>query len=278
MTMACRCIRTLGFGLLVALAAAWSLLPIVWIVLSSFKPATLIFDLPPVVIFYPTLSNYVSVLTEWPRFISAYRNSIIITSTATLLTVGVTMLAAYALSRYRFPGRGVLASTLIVVRMLPPIVLIIPLFPLASAFGLLDTYTFMAILYATFAVSFTTWILKSYLDNMPKGQEEAALLDGCTRAQAFLWVVLPQMKPAVAAVAVYVSIGFWNEFLFGFVFSRERAVPAPVIIAEMLSAVEGLQWGDLFAATTMLVVPVLILTWLIQRQLIAGFTLEGGEH
>lgn len=276
--MAGRWIRTLGYAVLVALATAWSIVPILWVLLGSFKPPTLIFELPPAVIFRPTLSNYVAVFTEWPRFISAYRNSITITSAATLLTVGVTVIAAYALSRYRFSGRNAVASLLILVRMLPPIVLIIPLFPLADAFLLLDTFAFLIVLYATFAVSFATWILKSFLDNLPQSQEEAALIDGCTRISAFIRIVLPQMKPAVAAVAVYVSIGFWNEFLFGFVFSRERAVPAPVIIAEMLSAVEGLQWGDLFAATTMLFVPMLILVWLIQSQLISGFTIEGGER
>lgn len=273
-----RGLRMSGFALLMILVTGWSLLPIVWIVLSSIKPAKLIFELPPALAFRPTLVNYITLFADWPRFTTSYGNSVVITGSATLLTVAVSVLTAYGLSRYRFPGRSVLASFLILVRMLPPIVLIIPLFPLAHQFDLIDTYSFMAVLYAAFAVSFSAWVTKSFLDNIPESQEEAALLDGCTRTQAFIRIVLPQMKPAIAAVGIYAAISFWNEFLFGLVFTRETAVPAPVIIAEMLNSVQGLEWGELFAATTMLVLPVLMLTWIIQRQLITGFSLEGGER
>ncbi len=268
----------LGFAVLVILAAVWSLAPIIWIVLSSLKPAKLIFDLPPVFVFRPTFANYVNVLAEWPRLASSFKNSLIITFSAALLTIIVSVVTAYALSRFRFPGRGLFASLLILIRMLPPIVMIIPLFPLAHQLNLIDTYVFLAVLYAAFGVSFAAWVTKSFLDNLPLSQEEAALLDGCTRFQAFLRVVLPQMKPAIAAVAIYTTISFWNEFLFGLVFTRYDAVPAPVIVAEMLNSVQGLEWGQLFAATTILVLPVLVMTWLIQRQMIAGFTLEGGEQ
>ena len=271
-------LRHLGLGVVVLLTCAWSLIPIAWIFVNSFKPPALIFDMPPTLLTAPTLINYRTLVEQWPRFFDAVFNSVIVSGGAILLTLVVSLTAGYSISRYKFSGRNTVAALLIVVRMLPPIILIIPLFPVAHYLGLIDSYSFLIVLYAAFAVSFSAWVAKSFLDNVPVSGEEAALIDGCTRTQAFFLVVLPEMTPAIATIAIYSGVSFWNEYLFGFVFTRDSVVTAPVVVAEMLSSVQGLDWGSLFAATTILVAPVLVLTWIVQRKLVSGFTLEGGDR
>ena len=173
------------------LIAGWSLVPIVLVVTASFKPAVQIFDLPPRLLFEPTLESYRALWREWPEFFRCLNNSLIVAVGATLLTVSASCLAGYVYSRRR--GRGLAASAffMLMIRMFPPIVITLPLFPVVNYLKLNDTYTILILLYATFFVSLSTWIIKAGIDQLPLELEEAARIDGATLAQSLRLVILP---------------------------------------------------------------------------------------
>ena len=263
-------------GALKALAVAavllWSLLPIGLIVLSSVKADRDIFAVPPRLAFEPTLGNYAALWTRWGDFFTGLGNSLLVTAGATVLAVAASTLAGYAYSRFR--GRALSGSAffLIFIRLIPPIVITLPLFPAVNALGLNDTHLVLVVLYATFFVSLGTLVMRTFIDQIPKEIDEAALIDGATRTQILWRLIVPLSAQGMVAVSVFVIVYAWNEFLFAFIFTTTRAKTAPLVLAEMIGAVEGVEWGVLFAASTVQLLPVLLFVVLAQRHLIAGLT------
>jgi len=259
--------------ILLALAIIWSFFPIFYVISSSFKPPTAIFTYPPTIVSAFTMENYKRLICEWPEFFHALGNSAMITLFTICLTLSVTLPAGYAYSRFK--GRGLKLSSffLIAIRMFPPIIITIPLFPVLCSLNLIDKHITLIILYTTFMVSLITWILKSFIDTVPIELEEAALIDGCNRFQAFVKVTLPVLAPILIASAIIVAAYTWNEFLFAFIFTRTNARTAPMILNEMLGSFLGPDWGALFSATTFQLVPILIFVWIIQRYLVKGMTM-----
>jgi multiple sugar transport system permease protein len=259
---------------LLALAAivVWSLFPIALVVMASFKPAVEIFAVPPKLLFSPTLENYAELASRWPEFFTALFNSLVVTAGATLLTVAASSLAGWVLARQR--GRGITASAffMIAIRMFPPIVITLPLFPVITGIGLEDTHLILILLYATFFVSLGSWIMKAFVDQIPRELEEAAFVDGAGLVKTLLRIVLPLAAPGMIAAAVFVVVFAWNEFLFAFIFTSTRAKTAPLVISEMLGSVTGVDWGALFAAATIQLVPITIFVVAVQKYLIAGLS------
>lgn len=255
-----------------ALIAIWSGLPILIVVLSSFKPPREILAFPPKLLFTPTFENYRALVVRWPEFFDAVLNSLIVTTGATLLTVVATTLAGYVYARVRSRKLAASAFLMIVIRMVPPIVVTLPLFPVVNWLRLNDTHTVLILLYATFFVSLNTWIMKAFIDQIPVELEEAAIIDGATLMQRLLRVVLPVAAQGIAAAAIFVLIFAWNEYIFALIFTTRDAKTAPVIIGEMLGTAEGVEWGVLFAAASIQLLPILIFVILVQRLLIAGLT------
>lgn len=257
---------------LLALVVVWSAFPITLVVLASFKPAKTIFDIPPRLLFVPTLENYRSLLQAWPEFFPRLLNSLIVTVGTTALTVVASALAGYVYARCR--GGLLIASAffMIVIRMLPPIVITLPLFPAANWLGVMDTYSVLIVLYATFFVSLGTWIMKTFVDQIPGELEEAAFVDGASLGQTLRRVILPLTVPGMIASGVFVLVYAWNEFLFAFIFTTTRAKTAPLLLSEMLGAVTGVDWGAVFAAATIQLVPILAFVIAVQKYLIAGLT------
>lgn len=258
--------------LALALVIFWSGFPIFLVISSSFKYTREIFEFPPQLIFKPTLDNYVLLYQQWPEFFEKLWNSVIITLGATALAIAVSTMAGYVYSRHRNRFLTYSAFFMIVVRMVPPIVITIPLFPALNILRLSDTHILLIVLYATFFVSLSTWIMKAFIDQIPREMEEAAFVDGANLYQTLTRVTLPLAVPGIIASAVFVFIFSWNEFLFAFIFAANRAKTAPIIISEMQNAVTGVEWGPLFAAATLQVVPILIFVLVMQRFLIAGIT------
>lgn len=263
-----RALRALAF----ALIFAWSLAPILLVVSASFKPGKDIFAVPPRLLFAPTLANYTELFRLWPEFTRTLWNSLFITLGATVLTVLASALAGWVYSRRR--GRVLTASAffMVLVRMFPPIVITLPLFPVVNALKLNDTHFVLVILYSAFFVSLGTWIMKAFIDQVPRELEEAAAVDGATLWQMLRRVVLPLAVPGMTAAAVFVFIFAWNEFLFAFVFTTTKAKTAPLIISEMLGSATGVDWGAVFAAATIQLLPIIVFVTLLQRHLIAGLT------
>src|SRR3954469_22294283 len=239
-----------GKAAAVALILLWSLVPIAFIVVSSFKPSADIFAVPPRFIFTPTTQHFADLWTQWRGFFTGLVNSAIVTAGATLVAVVASTMAGYAYSRFRGPAMARTALFLIAVRLLPPIVITLPLFPIVNWLHLNDTHLVLIILYATFFVSLGTILMRTFIDQIPRELDEAALVDGADQFTILRRVILPLSTQGMLAVAVFVIVFAWNEFLFAFIFTSTRAKTAPLFIAEMIGSFDGVDWGILFAAAT----------------------------
>ena len=256
----------------VAFVLIWSAAPVFLVVLSSFKETPEIFAYPPSLVFAPTLEHYRTLFQKWPDFIWTLRNSAVIALAATALTVVASVLAGYVYSRYR--GRGLAASAMfmVAIRLLPPIVITLPLYPVVSALKLADSHFLMVILYSTFFVSLGSLILKTFIDGIPEELDQAATIDAATEMQLLRWVIVPLSAQGMVAASVFVFVYAWNEYLFAFIFTTTNAKTAPVVISEMMGSLTGVDWGLLFAAASVQLVPVVVFVILVQKFLIAGLT------
>jgi multiple sugar transport system permease protein len=264
-------IRVLRHTAVVAVVL-WSAGPVLVLVLASLKLSRDIFVWPPALLSPPTLANYIRLWQRFPDFFSAIVSSTVVTIGATLLTVTAATSAGYVYSRYRSRSLTLSAFFMIFVRMLPPIVISLPLFPVVNAIGLNDTWTVLILLYASFFVSLSTWIMKTTIDQIPPELDEAARVDGANVQQILCRIILPLGAQGIIAAAVFVIVYAWNEFLFAFLLTTTHAKTAPLAIGEMISSVETGDWGVLFAASTLQLLPVLLFVVLVQKYLIAGFT------
>lgn len=261
-----------GKTIAIALILTWSLVPIVFIVVSAFKPSADIFAVPPRFAFAPTLQHFADLWSKWRGFFTGLLNSAIVTAGATLLAVVASTMAGYAYSRFREPAMARSALFLVAARLLPPIVITLPLFPLINAFRLNDTHLVLIVLYATFFVSLGTLLMRTFIDQIPAELDEAALIDGASRFGILRRIIMPLSAQGMLALAVFVIVFAWNEFLFAFVFTSTRAKTAPLFVAEMMGSLDSFDWGVLFAASTVQLLPILLFVLLTQKHLIAGLT------
>jgi multiple sugar transport system permease protein len=263
-----------GTGKTIAVAAmlVWSLLPIAFVVMSSLKPGTDIFAVPPKFVFTPTFEHYVQLWTRWDVFFQGLFNSTVITAGATALAVIASTCAGYVYSRNSSRLLNGSVMFLIIVRLIPPIVVTLPLFPLINMMNLNDTHVVLIVLYATFFVSLGTVLMRTFIDQIPRELDEAASIDGAGRLTILRRVIVPLAAPGIIAVAVFVVVFAWNEFLFAFIFTATRAKTAPLVISEMIGSIDGVDWGILFAASTVQLAPVLLFVIFMNRYLVAGLT------
>lgn len=274
--------------------------PIYWITTTAFKPLVLATSVPPTVVFQPQLTPFVKLFTKraqltqpvtpevyeaapwWEKLVldggerlardgkgevvySAYPdrfvNSLII-AISTILAVSMGTITAYGFSRFRVKGEADLLFFILSTRMLPPVVVAIPMFLMYRAVGLNDTHFGLIILYTAFNVSFAVWLMKGFMDEIPKEYEEAALVDGYTRMQAFFKIVLPEAATGIAATAVFCFITAWNEYAFALILTNRRAQTAPPFIPSQVGT--GLQdWTVIAAGTVPFLLPVAIFTFLL---------------
>ncbi len=269
-------VRSVGTGSLKALAVAailgWSLGPIAFMVMSSFKPGQDIFAVPPHWSFEPTLQHYAVLWTRWQTFFQGLVNSLVITAGATVLVILASTMAGFAYSRNRTPFMQRSATFLIVVRLLPPIVITLPLFGWVNALRLNDTHLVLILLYATFFVSLGTILMRTFIDQIPYELDEAAMVDGASRLTVLWTIIRPLARQGMMAVSVFVIVYAWNEFLFAFIFTSTKAKTAPLVISEMMGSLDGVDWGVLFAASTVQLLPILLFVMLMQKHLVAGLT------
>jgi multiple sugar transport system permease protein len=259
--------------LAVAVVLLWSLGPIAMIAFAAFTPERDIFASGRSLLAWrPTFEHFIGLWTRWGDFFTALRNSFIITAGATLFAVAVSTLAGYGYSRWRSVFLARSAFALIALRLLPPIVTTLPLFPIVNALGLNDTHAVLIILYAAFFVSLGTMVMRTFIDQIPRELDEAAHVDGAGPWQVLRRVILPLSAHGMVAVAIFVIVYAWNEFLFAFIFTTRRAKTMSLVMSEMIGSLDGVEWGVLFAATTVQLLPVLVFVVLCQRQLIEGLT------
>jgi multiple sugar transport system permease protein len=289
-----------------ALVVAYALIatiPLVWIFMTGFKTPSDAIAYPPKVIFDPSLEGYVNLFTDrtrqtpeymaslppaetWyeelvrsrnmvitgpSRFAGRYMNSLIIGFGSTFLAVFLGTLAAYAFSRFKVPLKDDLMFFILSTRMMPPIAVAIPIYLMYRTLGLSDSQLGMIILYTAVNLSLSVWLLKGFMDEIPREYEEAAMIDGYTRFQAFWKVVLPQATTGIAATAIFCLIFAWNEYAFALLLTSGQAQTAPPFIPIIIGE-GGLDWPAVAAGTTLFLLPVVVFTILLRQHLLRGIT------
>ncbi|CCV11427.1 carbohydrate ABC transporter permease [Mesorhizobium sp. STM 4661] len=286
------------------------LAPIYWIASTAFKPRNLATTIPPTVMFQPEISPFVKLFTkrsqlrtaptpeqyaaapwwerlvfdggekvvrsgrgevQWSGYPSRFMNSLIVAITSTVLAVGMGTFTAYGFSRFKVKGEADLLFFILSTRMLPPVVVAIPMFLMYRVVGLNDTHWGLIILYTAFNLSFSVWLMKGFMDEIPKEYEEAALVDGYTRMEAFFKIVLPEAATGIAATAVFCFITAWNEYAFALIMTNRRAQTAPPFIPSQVGS--GLpDWTVIAAGTFLFLLPVAIFTFLLRNHLLRGMS------
>lgn len=281
------------------------LIPIIWMMMTAFKPREDVIAVPPKVFFTPTLEGFVSLFTQrstltrmqqerlerdpnlgWAdrmmlqrglkiigpsQYVQRLINSVIIATLSTVAAVVLGLLAAYAFSRFRVRASADWQFFILSTRMLPAGVVTIPIFLMYTQLGLNDTHLGMILLYTVFNLSLSVWLLKGFLDEIPREYEEAALVDGYTRWQAFRKIVLPQAITGIAATTVFCLIFAWNEYAFALMLTRERARTAPPSIPTVLGTA-GVEWSAIAAGSLLFLIPVVIVTFALRNYLLRGIT------
>ena len=250
----------------------WSGFPVFFLIISSFKSSKDILVFPPEFIFKPTFDNYYYLFKNWPEFFSSLKNSFIITLGSTFVTLIFTTIAGYVYSRFRNTILSLSAFYMIAVRMLPPIIITLPLFPIVNYLNINDTHFILILLYSAFFVSLNTWIMKTFIDQIPKELDESAITENANTLQIIFYVIIPLGIKGIIAASTFVLIFAWNEFLFAFIFTTTKAKTAPLVISEMIDAEDGIEWGVLFAASTIQLLPILIFVIIVQKFVVSGLT------
>ena len=245
-------------------------LPILYTFLTAFKRPIDAFSIPPTLLFSPTWENFIMVLRR-ADFTKVYFNSVVITSGSTLLSLLPGVLAAYAISRYRFRAREGLATWVLATRMGPPVGILLPVFIFAKTAKLLDTLWVLIGLYCIFNLSFVVWIMRSFFDEIPVELDEAAQVDGASLFDIIRLVIFPLAAPGIVATAIFCVITSWNEFLWAFMLTNRYAKTLPVMMNGFITE-QGILWGQLSAASMLVVIPIFIFALTIQKHLVRGMT------
>ena len=252
------------------LVSVWAF-PVLWAFLTSFKTERDVLAYPPMFFFTPTLSNYKEVLFGTSSILPNLWSSLVVTCSATFLTLCFAIPAAYSLARLRYPFRRASGFYILATQMLPPVGLVIPYYLALQRFGWLDTYSGMVIIYMTFSLPFAIWLLVSYFEDIPYEMEEAALLDRAGRWRALWFIVLPQVGGGIDVTTVFVFLNAWNEFMFAVVLGGNRVRPVTVAMFNFIS-VEQTQWAKVAAGSMVAMAPVILLGLLAQRHIVKGLT------
>ena len=253
--------------------ALFCILPLLWLILTSLKPETEIVTslgvkyIPDEI----TLQNYVDIWRQ-SDFPTLLKNSLITTLITIALCLITGTLAAYAFSRYQFPGRRQMLLGYLVVRMFPAVMQIIPLFIIMRMLGLLDTSFGLALAYTSFLLPLFVWIMKGFFDALPDDLEDAARIEGCTRLGAMVRVVMPLVRNGVMATTVFVAIAAWNEFLFALMLTTSSGSRTWPVGLQLMIGEFQLPWGLLAAGGVISIIPVVILFALVQQSMVRGLT------
>ena len=248
------------------------IIPVTWLIYTSFKPRMLTFVSPPVWIrFTPTLENYRRLIQE-RNLLKPLFNSVVIVVISTTITIFVGSFASYVFSRYK---KGWIRPTLFIIlitNMIPPVVVILPLFLLARRLNLYDTRIMMIVVYTALSLAFAIWMLRSFFLEIPTEIEESALIDGCNKVGVLFRIIFPLTAPAIASTAILVFIFNWNEFIIALVITSRNAFTLPILANSLISA-KGVMWGQIAAASTFITVPEIIFIMFAQKHIVRGLTM-----
>jgi multiple sugar transport system permease protein len=263
--------RMLVWALLIAALVLYGF-PFLYLLLTSFKTPLDALAVPPSVLPAEwTSDNYAAAVTR-EGVVPSFVNSLSTATISTVLSLALGVPAAYGIARFGTVSGRVLVMAALVTRMIPPVAIGVPMIGMMRFLGLTDTPTGLAIAHTTISLPLSIWLMASFFDAVPDSLEEAARMDGCTRLQALRRVVLPVVSGGIAVTAIFAFLASWNEFLFALLLTTVRAQTTPIMIANFQTQF-GLDWGPMTALAALYSVPVILLTLVLQRYIVAGLTL-----
>lgn len=247
-------------------------LPVLWIFLMSIKTNAQAIEIPPPWFFDPDWSHYIQIFfSERFELRPSMFNSIVISLGSAALSIVLGFPAAYSISRFGTGGRN-LAFWILSFRMLPPVLFMIPMFMLYLQLGLVDTHIGLIIMYLTFNIPLSVWVLKSFIDDLPRELEESAMVDGCSKFEAMLRIAFPLCSPGIVAVTILCFFFSFNEFIFAMVFTSWQARTMTVMASTFVTQYTY-KWADLAASVILMVMPMMIFVAIIQKELVRGLTM-----
>ena len=260
-----------------AVLIVFALLPMAWMLLTSIKTQFAALQFPPEWIPHnPTLANYLSLLSPQSdvgrEFLRYLINSLWVSFASTVLGVTVAVPAAYAFSRFRFPGRNLLFYGVLLRNMFPAVVFLMPLFIMMRWLGLVNTQASLILTYLTFGLPLSIWLLKGFYDNIPVQLEQAARIDGASRFRAFLLIVMPLSSPGIIATAIYSFIQAWNEYVYALTFLNDQSKLTLPVGLQRFFTEYATNWPGLMAASFIMSVPVVALFLVLQKYFVRALT------
>ena len=264
-------LRILTLWLPLVLFLLFLLFPFYWTLVTSLKTDAELHSLE--VVYWPknpTLNAYRYLFSQY-NFLHPMKNSLFVAVITMLLSLTVSTLAAYSFSRFRFPGRKPLMMLFLTNNMFPTVLLLIPLYTIMRKLSLLFTPWALVLSYTTFTIPFSVWLMNGYLNDLPISLEEAAMVDGANRAQAFVRIVLPILLPCLLATGVYIFMQSWNEYTFAVLFTNAKNRTIPVALKNLIGQL-GVQWELITAGGIITIIPVCIMFFFAQKRLVSGLT------
>ncbi len=281
-----RVLRSIAIYAATTVAVVFFMFPIFWLIATAFKTRAQAFSTPPLFVWEPTFRNFIDIFLKRQTEIEAitgqeielatgaelfFYNSFIVTLSSIAIATFIGTLAAYSFSRYSPKGTNTLMFFILSTRMLPAIVVAIPIYFFYRAIGLYNTYHGLIMLYVMFNLPFAVWMMKSFFDEIPRDIEQAALVDGSPPWRVFYKIAIPQVLVGLGATVGFLTINIWNEFLFALLLTERSTRTIPVMIAGTRGEV-GINWGLIAAIETLYVLPALVLIFVLQRYLLRGMT------
>lgn len=260
--------------LLLVIACVVALYPVLWVLKTALSPGQSLPSDPSPFPDTVTSEHFEALLAE-PSFWRQALNSIIVAIATTVVGLLFATTAAYAFSRFRFPGRETALQGFLLTQLFPGVVMMIPLYILMDEAGLLNSHVGLVLVYATTAIPFSTWMLKGWFDTLPKEIEEAAIIDGASRWTVFWRVVLPLSRPALAVTALFSFMTAWNEYILAFTFLSDADLFTLPVALQRYVGEHGTQWGSFAAGAIVTSLPVMALFYVLQKHLVGGLTAGG---
>lgn len=265
-------LEKMAFYFIVTMIMIYAVFPFYWAIVTSLKSGASLFDVQ-LIPTNPSLRNYRELFHE-ESFLQSLVNSIIVSGLTVILSLIIALLSSFSLARVRFRGRALILMTILSVSMFPQIAVLSGMFELIRYLGLYNSLPGLTFCYLCLVLPFTVWVLRGFLQSLPKELEEAAILDGCGPLKMLWKVFLPLAKPAIATTGLLAFIAAWNEFLFALTFtlsSDKRTVPVAIAMLSGSSQYE-LPWGHIMAASVVVTLPLVLLVLIFQRQIVSGLT------
>jgi len=263
--------RIIPYALLIIILL-WTLVPVGWMLLSSFKSLTDVLSPTPLVMFKPTLVNYISLVSGGNNVLTYFRSSVLAAGISTIIATTLGCLAGYGLARGNFRAKKHLAFWIISTRMAPIAAVILPLFIGFTFLHLINTVWGLVVAYLSFNLPFAIWIMNAFFEDLPPGIEEAARVDGASNFQTFWRIALPMTAPGIVTTAILCLVFSWNDYAFAATFAGPSSQTLPIAAAQ-LNTQTGLSWGQLTAIGTIVVLPMMIVGLAVRRYLVRGLTL-----